>query len=89
MCPTPGAACLTGGAAVQMMNASHAWRWPELQKEASMPSHVSSTTPTAPSAQVASPRQSLQSPCIGSEHSHHPMPKHPHVSGTLFKDLSG
>ena len=39
----------------QMMNAGNAWRWPELQKEASMPSHASSTTPTAPSAQVRMP----------------------------------
>ena len=87
MCSTPGPACLTGGAAVQMMSASNAWRWPELQKEASMPSHVSSTTPTAPSAQVSTPCPSLQFPRQNPDLSRNPGAQHTHVSGALFGSL--
>ncbi len=87
MCSAPGPACLTGGAAVQMMNASNAWRWPELQKEASMPSHVSSTTPTAPSAQVSTPCHSVHSPRANPDLSRNLGAQHTRVSGASSGSL--
>ena len=52
-----------------------------------MPSHVSSTTPTAPSAQVSTPCPSLQSPRQKPDPSRNPGAQHIHVSGALFESL--